>query len=607
MSDEFLKYYNRELAYLRHKGQEFGATYPKIAARLKLSEEQVEDPHVARIMEGCAFLTAQIRQSLDNSFPQLTEALIGQLFPDFHAPIPSMSVVKIDSDESATSKVTVKKGESVTFDAPGFKSCQFRTCYETDVLPLNISEASFENAPFRGQLLDIEKEAKSVLKLTLKGASKEIEINGLNFDSLRLFFNGQPQVTYKLLQFFLQSAIGMAVVVDDETRRQLTPRHIKPVGYEAEHSVVPYSKRSFVGSRLLVEYFLFPEKFLFADLLNLESAWFGDQDEAEFWIYFDQSCDWLEKQVTKDTVLLGCTPVINMFSHAMEPTRIVASEYEFPLYPEHLEPDTTEVIGIQEIGVRSWQMKYQSLPPFYAGEHTNYLSEHEIYWTMRREDKSWAGGFDEPGRDVYVSFVDKEHKLFTPDSKDNWVMSAQAWCCNRNLPKKLPFGGGMPNVNLPDVKDNFDSTKCLVAPTETIRPSMDASSRWQFAKLLTLSHFSGSDGLKTLRETLNLYAFKASPESKAMIDSIVSMDAKPATGRVNQKGRVGFCHGTEITLEVSDSAQSEEQIFFLGNVLSTFFAQYAEINTFTKLCIRLKSSGDVFHCWPALCGDKVLL
>ena len=186
MSDEFLKYYNRELAYLRHKGQEFGSTYPKIAARLKLSEEQVEDPHVARILEGCAFLTAQIRQSLDNSFPQLTEALIGQLFPDFHAPIPSMSVIKIDSDESATSKVTVEQGEAVSLEAPGFKSCQFKTCYKTDVLPINISEASFENAPFRGQLLDIEKEAKSVLKLTLKGASKEIELSQLGFDSLSL-------------------------------------------------------------------------------------------------------------------------------------------------------------------------------------------------------------------------------------------------------------------------------------------------------------------------------------------------------------------------------------------------------------------------------------
>ncbi len=77
MSEEFLKYYNRELAYLRHKGQEFGEQYPKIASRLRISEEQVEDPHVERLLEGCAFLTARIRQSLDNSYPQFTESLLG--------------------------------------------------------------------------------------------------------------------------------------------------------------------------------------------------------------------------------------------------------------------------------------------------------------------------------------------------------------------------------------------------------------------------------------------------------------------------------------------------------------------------------------------------
>ncbi|WP_353956359.1 type VI secretion system baseplate subunit TssF [Vibrio navarrensis] len=122
MSEEFLKYYNRELVYLRHKGHEFGEQYPKIAARLRLSEEVVEDPHVSRLLEGCAFLTARIRQSLDNAFPQLTEALIGQLFPDFHAPIPSMSVIKVNGSSSATSTVTVPAGERVTITAPVLKS-----------------------------------------------------------------------------------------------------------------------------------------------------------------------------------------------------------------------------------------------------------------------------------------------------------------------------------------------------------------------------------------------------------------------------------------------------------------------------------------------------
>lgn len=113
MSDEFLKYYNRELAYLRHKGQEFGEQYPKIASRLGISEEQVDDPHVERLLEGCAFMTARIRQSLDNSYPQFTESLMGQLHPDFHAPIPSMSIIKMKCNESTSAPFDVSKGEKV--------------------------------------------------------------------------------------------------------------------------------------------------------------------------------------------------------------------------------------------------------------------------------------------------------------------------------------------------------------------------------------------------------------------------------------------------------------------------------------------------------------
>ena len=46
MNDELLKYYNRELAYVRHLGKDFAEKYPKVAGRLKLSDETIEDPHV---------------------------------------------------------------------------------------------------------------------------------------------------------------------------------------------------------------------------------------------------------------------------------------------------------------------------------------------------------------------------------------------------------------------------------------------------------------------------------------------------------------------------------------------------------------------------------
>mgnify|MGYP003672552472 CR=1 FL=1 len=47
MNQELLEYYNRELAFIRHMGAEFAEQYPKVAGRLRLSDEHVEDPHVS--------------------------------------------------------------------------------------------------------------------------------------------------------------------------------------------------------------------------------------------------------------------------------------------------------------------------------------------------------------------------------------------------------------------------------------------------------------------------------------------------------------------------------------------------------------------------------
>lgn len=607
MSEEFLKYYNRELVYLRHKGHEFGEQYPKIAARLRLSEEVVEDPHVSRLLEGCAFLTARIRQSLDNAFPQLTEALIGQLFPDFHAPIPSMSVIKVNGSSSATSTVTVPAGERVTITAPGFKECDFLTCYDTQVLPFDVAEAKLENAPFSGADARIEADAKSVLKLSLCSNSDEISLADSSDKKLRFYLNGQSQVALQLYQSLFKSCIGIALVQKGRSKKELTPRHLKTVGFCDEEKVVPYSKRSFSGTRMLIEYLHFPEKFLFFDLLDLDFRAFDSEPQGEIWFYFNESNDWLEKQITSDNIQLGCTPVINLYKAKMKPVRVQPSEYEYQLHAEYMEPESSEVVSIDNVTLRNWNKVYDNLPPFYAGQHTNYRTQPEIYWVLRREDKNWAGGFDEPGREAFVSVVDKQHQLFCPESRENWLMSVEAWCCNRNLAAKIPFGGGLPQVSMPDCKDNFSKIKCLSTPTETIRAEMDESSRWQFAKLLTLNHFSDDAGAENLRQVLSLLAFRGTPETKALIDAIKGMKTTLTTGRVVQNGRVGFCNGTAITLQISEQILSREQIFFLGNVLSAYFSQFAEINTFTQLTITLTSTGERFFRWPASAGEKELL
>ncbi|MFC5316261.1 type VI secretion system baseplate subunit TssF, partial [Azospirillum rugosum] len=92
MSDDLIAYYNQELVHLRRSAAEFAQAHPVQAGRLRLTGDAVEDPHVARLMEAFAYLAARVRLKLDDDFPQLTEALLGVLYPHYLAPLPSAAV-----------------------------------------------------------------------------------------------------------------------------------------------------------------------------------------------------------------------------------------------------------------------------------------------------------------------------------------------------------------------------------------------------------------------------------------------------------------------------------------------------------------------------------
>src|SRR4029078_9036720 len=95
MRDELLGYYELELIFLRRMGADFARRYPKIACRLLLDEEKVEDPHVERMIEAFAFLTARIGLKLDDELPEITESFLNILYPQYLAPSPSMRIVQL--------------------------------------------------------------------------------------------------------------------------------------------------------------------------------------------------------------------------------------------------------------------------------------------------------------------------------------------------------------------------------------------------------------------------------------------------------------------------------------------------------------------------------
>ena len=102
--------------------------HPKIAARLRLSKDMAEDPHVSRLVEAFAYLNARIRRKIDDEFPEITKALLETLYPHFLKPFPSCCIAQFVPNE-ALSQVTeapvVERGTSIETDRIEGQPCRF--------------------------------------------------------------------------------------------------------------------------------------------------------------------------------------------------------------------------------------------------------------------------------------------------------------------------------------------------------------------------------------------------------------------------------------------------------------------------------------------------
>ncbi|UDL04786.1 type VI secretion system baseplate subunit TssF [Marinobacter sp. CA1] len=604
MSDELLQYYNRELAYLRRQGAEFAKAYPKVAGNLRVSDESVEDPHVSRLLEGVAFLTAQIRQRLDDHFPELTSILMGNLFPDYMAPIPSMTILQLAAGASQTHCAALDPQQRYETQVERMPACEFRSPSSHYLAPVEVVSGAFENAPFDAPRPAGSEGAQSVIKLRLKST---LPFSEIDLPSLRFYLHGQTHLSNELYDLIHRSGVGFAVVPTHDTRqiRFFGTKQLQPVGFEPEDALVPYRKRSFDGFRLLVEFFLFPEKFLFADLAGLAGTW-PEHDEVDLYIYLGEQSSEQEKSFVPEHMRLWCVPAVNLFDESLEPVANDDSNHEHRLVSRFRGAETFEVVSVQSVNLVENE-NIREMAPFYGLGHPRWQSGLDVYWHLGRRDADWAGGQFEPGFETYLSLVDRRFNHRTQDDlPEDETLMVNAWCCNRNIPERLPFGGGEPRfraIGEPLVEEAV----ALVPPTATTRPDLSDGTRWEFIQQLNLEHFAGDDALERLKAVLQLHDFRHTPETQALIEGIEDVTMKRVAARVGKGVHSGLCQGTEIQVTFSKPSYAGTSIYLFSAILDRFFAQFTQVNTFTRVRIRLGGHHRDYCLWPARAGERELL
>jgi type VI secretion system protein ImpG len=598
-TESLLRYYNTELSYLRRMAHSFAQRYPQVAGRLELSADQCADPHVERMIESFALLTARLQRRMDGQFPEITTALLGALYPHLTNPVPPMAIVQFETDPEAgklTDGHTIAPKTPVFAQSPDGLACRFRTCYPVTLWPVEVAEAGFES-PAQYDFLDAAPHVACVLRIRLVGQG--IEFDKLTLDRLRFHLNGEPTLVNNLYELLFCNVVGATVLPSGAKKpNDLPPECILPVGFEPEEEAIPYPGHALPSYRLLQEFFLFPKKFHFFDLAGLRGK--GSGNMVDVLILLDR---WPPGRVSADArnFRLGCSPVINLFRSTSEPVRLDQRSYEYRLEPDIRRERTTEIHSILAVSASSNPVDEGSwLEPFYSHRHRLRGGESRAFWHARRAPASRP---DMSGTDLFLSFYDLDFKPTLPPDQ---VVYAHVLCTNRDFALQLPAGA---KLQIEDVAP-LGKITCLDKPTAPVYPPLEGATLWQLISNLNLNFLSLSDaeeGLYALRQMLRLYSFSDQPSVHQQVNGIRKMTTRMVTRRAGNEPWRGFCQGTEVTLTLDPGLYVGSSALLLGAVLNRFFPLYASINSFTELQIRSTEREGIWKKWPAMIGLQKLV
>ena len=267
--EQLLPYYERELGLFRQYTREFSSRFPRAAGRLLIAGDSCEDPHVERLIQSFALLTARIAKRLDDDYPQFTESLLETLYPHYLRPFPSCAIVRIAQDEAqaAGQVATIARGTVLRSPPVHGVACKFTTSFDVTIAPLAITQLRFSAIIDAPPGLVLQDGASALLSIVFASTSEHFDLQQTGLQQLRVFADGEASLRAALLDaLFLRSA-GAYVALDQHGPWLAVEGDVlRPAGYTDQEALIPCSPRAHPAQRLLTEYFAFPDKFHFVDI-----------------------------------------------------------------------------------------------------------------------------------------------------------------------------------------------------------------------------------------------------------------------------------------------------------------------------------------------------
>jgi type VI secretion system protein ImpG len=585
------KYYEEELRYLYESGRQFAKAHPDQARFLNIDAVGDRDPYVERLFEGFAFLAARIREKLDDSFPELSEGLVDLLWPHLQQEIPSVAMVEFKprSGYLSETKVLPRGTELLSRPVgPDNAICTFTTTQEVPLNPLSLAAVEKK----------VDTKGKGTITFRFR-IEPGVSWPKVRFEPLRLCLHAEMPVAMTLHELLTRHVVSSKIVYDDggsgkEAVIEGAAIPVTPGGLSPAEALLPCDSRAYWGYALLLEYFVYPDKFLFVDLHGLdlekfkalESAPHGAPERLSVSLTLD--CDFpRDRPFGTENFRLFCSPAVNLFRRTTEPVPTKITENEYLVTADIQRPasfSTHSVVSVTGIDRTTGdRFDYEPLHSFkglQSASHRSYRVQYRRGAGKKRELMLAIGGRKTSGAD--------------PAGEEN--LSIEAYFTNGALARDELREGGIafPGSDFP----NAVSFTNITRPTLPCQPPADEH-RWTFLAHLgaTYSSIASAESLKAF---LKLYDWSGSEGRKRRIEAIKEVSLQPSETLF----RGSLIRGVKYTVTIDEAAFADlSDLHLFGEVLSGFFSHYVSINSFFDCELSLRPSGRTL-AWESLKGKR---
>jgi type VI secretion system protein ImpG len=600
--DDLLPYYEKQLQEFGQQSRAFAQKYPKIAQRLSLNQEQIDDPHIERLIQAFSLVAARIDKKLNDSYDVFTRALFEVMFPQYLRPFPACTVVSFEDQHKLKQLTEVHVIPAKTaLKSRSIKGvqCEFNTTQAVRLLPITLTNLNFTTAP--SVHLQLKQNATLSFKFAVYGDAQ----TWITQEHLPIYLDAISHFPLQVLDSLFKTDTAFSLKIGQQRIEIANPFSV--MGFAESESLLPVDQHTHHAYRLLMEYFCFPEKFNYLNLnLAALKPHLKQHNEFELQLHFklnlnDQAVVRNYSELDVANFKLFTSPAVNLFEKQAEPQKINHQQLEYPLMTDAHHPEFYQVysiLGMHMIREKTNQeQSYTPVLPFFAMSHYQQDQTQFFYALSPKQLKS----------DLIEMGYSIISKSLEPYATKSDFISTKLLCSNRNLPHEAL---GQTN-NILNLNESNLARRALLLKRPTLPQyfQQNQKEQWRIISHLSLNTLAlmKGDTVAHLKELLSLYNLPNSKENHLLIDAIKQVEFFLVHKLVDSKPFPMFVRGVKAKLSIDSSVFRGHSLYLFSQLLSHIFNLKVQINSFVDVVVQDHvSQQELYQCVQNV-GGKTLL